>query len=206
MTTETTPIAPTEPLGDRFEHAWRFAEFLAEAQSNAILWRDQYRLARVPDELVARASRLSGHWRLLVLVEDWCGDAVNTVPVLARLAELAPALELRVLARDRNLDVMDAHLTDGKRSIPKVLVLDGAGVVRASWGPRPSELQHWFLAEGVTLEKDLRYRHVRTWYARDRGRATLEEVLALVEGAARASDGALSGGGSVELPLTTSAD
>ena len=140
----------------------------------------------MPDEAVARAAALPGHWRLLVIVEDWCGDAVNTVPILARLAELVPTLELRVLPRDRNLDVMDAHLTDGKRSIPKVLVLDEAGAVRGSWGPRPTELQDWFLAEGVRLEKDLRYRYVRTWYARDRGRTTVDEVLAIVERAADA--------------------
>jgi hypothetical protein len=103
------------------------------------------------------------------------------VPLLARLAELAPSLELRVLPRDRHLDLMDAHLTDGKRAIPKVLVLDDAGRVRGSWGPRPSELQRWFLTEGVTLEKDARYRHIRTWYARDRGRSTVDEVLSLVE-------------------------
>jgi hypothetical protein len=65
-----------------------------------------------------------------------------------------------------------------------VPVLVEAGRVRGSWGPRPSELQRWFLTEGVTLEKDVRYRHMRTWYARDRGRSTVDEVLALVEGAA----------------------
>ena len=186
MSTDSPQTALPEALGARFDAAWRFSEFLAEAQSNAILWSDQYRLAKVPDEAVARAAALPGHWRLLVLVEDWCGDAVNTVPILARLAELVPTLELRVLPRDRNLDVMDAHLTDGKRSIPKVLVLDEAGAVRGSWGPRPTELQDWFLAEGVRLEKDLRYRHVRTWYARDRGRTTVDEVLAIVERAADA--------------------
>jgi hypothetical protein len=53
-----------------------------------------------------------------VLSEDWCGDAVNSVPYLARLAELAPNLDLRVLARDENPDLMDAHLTRGSRSIP----------------------------------------------------------------------------------------
>ena len=192
MTTDLTPIAHDDSLDERYAAAWRFAEFLAEATSNASLWRDQYRLARVPEDAVERAGRLPGRWRLLVLVEDWCGDAVNTIPVLARLAELSGSLELRVLPRDRHLDVMDAHLTDGKRSIPKLLVLDETGVVRATWGPRPSELQRWFLAEGVALEKDLRYRHVRTWYARDRGRSTVEEVLALVERVAgERGDGAI---------------
>jgi len=52
-----------------------------------------------------------------VLVEDWCGDAVNTLPVIGRLAEHASNIELRVVGRDANLDLMDAHLTNGSRSI-----------------------------------------------------------------------------------------
>ena len=74
--------------------------------------------ARSDDDYVRRASSLPGDWHLLVLSEDWCGDAVNTVPVVAKLAERCPNLDLRVLARDANLDIMDAHLTGRSRSIP----------------------------------------------------------------------------------------
>ena len=169
----------------RFEHALRFAEFLEHAVKNAQLWRDTYRLTRVPDETVARAVAIPGHWHLLVMVEDWCGDAVNTVPHIARLAELAPNLDLRVVGREDNPDLMDAHLTNGTRSIPVVIALDAAFVEHGWWGPRPSELQHWVLTTGKSLEKDERYKHVRTWYARDRGRTTLDEVVTLLERAAR---------------------
>ena len=83
----------------RFESALRFAEFLERAQKNAQLWRDTYRLVRVPEDMVARAAALTERWHLLVMVEDWCGDAVNTVPHLARLAELSPMLDLRIIGR-----------------------------------------------------------------------------------------------------------
>ena len=171
-------------LRQRYDAAPRFAEFLERAVKNAQLWRDTYRLVRVPDDAVARAAAVPGRWHLLVLVEDWCGDAVNTVPILARLAELAPNLDLRVLQRDTNPDLMDAHLTNGTRSIPVVMVLDCGFVEHGWWGPRPSELQAWATTEGRALEKDERYRHVRTWYARDRGRTTLHEVLGILESAA----------------------
>lgn len=171
-------------LRQRYEAAPRFSEFLEQAVKNAQLWRDTYRLVRVPDDTVARATALPGRWHLLVLVEDWCGDAVNTVPHLARLAELAPNLDLRVLPRDTNPDLMDSHLTNGTRSIPVVMVLDAAFEEHGSWGPRPTELQRWVVTEGKQLEKDERYRHVRTWYARDRGRTTLGEVLGILESAA----------------------
>lgn len=174
-------------MRDRFEAAPRFAEFLEQARHLTQLWQDSYRLARVPDELVARAAALPGRWHLLVLVEDWCGDAVNTVPHLARLAELAPNLDLRLLPRDENPDLMDAHLTNGARSIPVVIALDAEFVERGWWGPRPSVLQALAMGEWRALEKDERYPKIRAWYARDRGRSTLGEVLDLLERAGRAA-------------------
>jgi hypothetical protein len=171
-------------LKDRYASALRFSEFLERAQKNAELWRDTYRLVKVPQDAVERAERVGGRWHLLVMVEDWCGDAVNTVPMLARLAELAENLDLRIVGREANPDLMDSHLTNGSRSIPVVMVLDEEFAERGWWGPRPTELQQWVVGPGQTLEKPERYRQVRTWYARDRGRTTADEVLAMIERAA----------------------
>lgn len=171
-------------LRDRFQDADTFDEMLAKAQQNVDLWSAVWRKSRVPDEFLRRVAELEGTWHLLVLSEDWCGDAVNTVPVLAKLAALSPNLELRVLARDGNLDLMDAHLTGTSRSIPVVMVLDESYQERGWWGSRPAELQAWVLASGHALDKDARYREVRSWYARDGGRTTLEEVVATLERAA----------------------
>jgi hypothetical protein len=81
---------------------------------------------------------------------------------------------------------MDAHLTGTSRSIPVIIVLDDAFEERGWWGPRPTVLQHWVSGQGQLLEKSARYREARTWYARDRGRTTLEEVVSIIERAARA--------------------
>jgi hypothetical protein len=87
-----------------------------------------------------------------------------------------------VLRRDENVDLMDAHLTDGARAIPVVLVLDENYVERGWWGPRPADLQRWATSAGArAMTEHDRYREVRRWYARDRGRATLAEVLLLLE-------------------------
>jgi hypothetical protein len=101
--------------------------------------------------------------------------------VVAKLAELAPNMDLRVLARDHNLDLMDAHLTGTSRSIPVVILLDAEFNERGWWGPRPTELQRWVLGPGMSLDKTERYREVRGWYARDRGLSTLEEVVLMAE-------------------------
>lgn len=152
------------------------------------LWEGVYRGAVVPPELLARAAAAGGPWRLLVLSEDWCGDASNTVPVLARLAEAAPNVEMRVLKRDEHPALMDAYLTNGARSIPLAIVLDGGYRPVGRWGPRPAALQAWVLAEkaaGTRPPAEL-YREVRRWYARDHGRTTLEEVVSILETAAGA--------------------
>src|SRR5690606_26653866 len=116
--------APSLPLADQFAEGQTFEDFVASADANAELWRSIASRTSVPEAVVERVAALGGPWKLLVLNEDWCGDAVNTVPVVAKLAELTPNLELRILGRDDNPDIMDAHLTNGSRSIPVVIVLD----------------------------------------------------------------------------------
>jgi hypothetical protein len=171
--------APT--MRERYLAAPEFEDMLANAEKNADLWAAVWRRAVVPDGYQQRVAALGGAWHLLVLSEDWCGDAVNTVPVVAKLAALSPNLDLRVLARDENPDLMDAHLTGAARSIPVVIVLDDEFRERGWWGPRPAALQEWVLGPGMALEKETRYREVRSWYARDQGRTTLDELVALLE-------------------------
>lgn len=186
LVTMPPSLAPElRTLRERYLAAPDFAAMLASVRKNVELWAAVWRRAKVDEAQVARVSALGGTWHLLVLSEDWCGDAVNVVPVIAKLAELAPNADLRVLPRDENLDLMDAHLTGRSRSIPAVIALDGDYRERGWWGPRPSELQRWVLGEGQSFEKAERYREVRGWYARDRGRTSLEEVVSMLERAAR---------------------
>jgi len=158
---------------------------LETVKQNADLWSAVWRRAVVGEEYLRRVAAVAGIWHLLVLSEDWCGDAVNTVPVVAKLVALSPNLELRVLPRDENLDLMDAHLTGTARSIPIVILLDEEYRERAWWGPRPTALQNSVSGEWRLLEKSSRYREARTWYARDRGRTTLDEVVSMIERASR---------------------
>lgn len=190
MTDLTAPTLAVPAPGDaadlraRYLAAPTFAAYLETVVEHAQLWRDAARLARLSDEAAARAAALPGRWHLLVLSEDWCGDAVNSVPFVARLADASPAIDVRVLGRDANPDLMDGHLTGASRSIPVVIAYDDAFAEHGWWGPRPAALQHWVLGEGQALDKTARYRHVRTWYARDRGRTTVDELLRLLEGEA----------------------
>lgn len=169
---------------ERFETAPTFDEYIASVEKNRDLWHGVYERVRLPEDAVADARSVSGKWYLVALSEDWCGDAVNTLPAVARLAEAA-GWELRVMSRDENLDLMDAHLTNGRsRSIPVVIVYDEAFEEIGWWGPRPGELQSWVLGEGLAMPSPERYKVVRRWYAQDRGRSTLSELLGVFRRAA----------------------
>ena len=166
-----------------WESAQPFEAFVSASGNHRSLWEGIYRIARLPDWSAGVA--LPGARRLLVIAEDWCGDAVNTVPILARLADETPGLELRIIQRDTNPAVMDQYLTNGSRSIPIVIALDEEFRELGHWGPRPSELQTWVMSNRSTMPKGELYPKVRTWYARDRGETTVREVLELA-GAATA--------------------
>jgi hypothetical protein len=157
-----------------------YADFVSDAQKNRSLWEGVYRISKIPDWALEAACETAKGVRLLAIVEDWCGDASNTVPVLAKLGELADCLEMRLVKRDENLDVMDHYLTNGSRSIPIVIVLSEQLEELGHWGPRPRELQQWVMDNKNTMPSEERYKWVRRWYAKDKGESTLREVLELV--------------------------
>jgi hypothetical protein len=169
---------------DRYLAAPRFAEYLESVEKNRDMWRALADRARVGDDVLQQLRELPP-LRLLALSEDWCGDAINTLPIISRMAEEVPYLDFRVLDRDANPDLMDAHLTNGSRSIPVVIVYDETFQELGYWGPRPTELQSWVLGSGLQMPSKDRYREVRRWYAKDRGRTTAHEVLAEIQTAIR---------------------
>ena len=143
--------------------------------------------ASVPDDIATRLHAVGPGWHLLVLSADWCADAVSSLPWVEALAAATPNVAMRILDRDANLDLMDAHLTNGRsRSIPVVILYDAQGVERGWWGPRPSALQAWVMSpEAQAMPAPERFAEQRRWYVADGGRSTLEELTALIERAAQ---------------------
>ena len=130
-----------------------FAEFVGSANVNAELWRKFSERAPVDDEAAARIRESGGPWRLLVLADDRCSDAVNTLPVIDRLIDAAPNAALRIVPRGAYPEIRDRHLTNGSRSVPIVILLHPGGALLGWWGPRP---QH----EGRYIPPGL---HSRPW-------------------------------------------
>ena len=172
-----TSIAPLPPLDlvPVWDQALSYESFVAAAsEDHRPLWEAIGR-THAPSE-GSLALRLPEGSRLLVIAEDWCGDAVNVIPALHNWA-VATGVEMRLIERDLWPRVMDRYLTGEARAIPIVIVLDRDGHEIGHWGPRPAEIQAWDIAHRRTMEKAERYKEVRRWYARDRGASTIREVV-----------------------------
>jgi len=135
-------------------------------------------------ELSTAAASLSGSYIGLIITEGWCGDAAQLVPVIEAVAQASAGhLRTAYLLRDDNLDLADEYLTNGSRSIPKLVVLRVDTLTEVlHWGPRPAEAQALITrlkAEGMAHDDFIR--EVHAWYAHDRTQATQRELLALVQ-------------------------
>lgn len=144
---------------------------------------------RLSEETLEKLKQITEPQLWLVLTESWCGDAAQIVPVLNKMAEVQPNIRLRFILRDENLEVMDAFLTNGGRSIPKLIVAEHEdNSVKTSWGPRPQEVQEMVLmsreelaaiedAEARKIHTEAEKYNVQKWYAKDKTKGIQAEVL-----------------------------
>lgn len=115
----------------------------------------------------------------LVLTEGWCGDAAQNIPLLQKVTELSEQIELKLILRDENLPVMDQFLTNGGRSIPKLIALrEDKLSVLGEWGPRPEPVQQMVNEFKKQAEGDYKEfsKEVQLWYARNKNQSLQAEL------------------------------
>ena len=123
--------------------------------------------------------------KIIVLTEPWCGDSIAIVPTLMRLFENIAGVDMRFLLRDENPDLMDLFLTNGSRSIPKIIILDEEFKVLAHWGPRPKVVQDIYESfradiDAGRVDKMEAIKKIRGFYSKDKGKAISEEFIAVL--------------------------
>jgi len=144
---------------------------------------DRYEASAAITEQLQTAVQQAPSTTWLVITEGWCGDAAFNMPLMAALEKEMPGkVKIRIALRDSNPDLIDAHLTDGGRSIPIVIVLDNKLQEIAKWGPRPNALQaltkEW-KSEGLGLKDLIKNSHA--WYHADKTASLQQELLELVK-------------------------
>lgn len=197
-TTESTAIRKSDyqaylqkGLGyDQYKHQMA-ADLVNNADTNIkeYIYLNQHRMSRVEktytvSEAIAQQVKNVTHkiyW--LVLTEHWCGDAAQTLPAFHKVAELSKGnIELKLVYRDQNPELMDAYLTGESRSIPKLIQLDAHYNVTGVWGPRPSEAQKLVKAlkanpaTAATSSTEL-----HKWYAQNKQQALESEIIQLIQ-------------------------
>lgn len=138
---------------------------------------------KLSDSDVKSITELQDEITWLVITESWCGDGAHVLPVINKVAELNPNIKLKIVLRDENPELMDAFLTNGSRSIPKLIMIDNDSLeVISTYGPRPSA--------ATTLVKDYKEQHgsltpefkedLQRWYNRDKGKTTINDLKKLL--------------------------
>lgn len=151
---------------------------------NVARMRRHEKTTKLPESLLSVTSNLSKEIVLLVLTEGWCGDAAQILPVIQIVAETTDKIDIRVLLRDDNLEIMDRYLTNGARSIPIIVGLDSETMQELFvWGPRPKPAAELFasLRAAQTPPAEVA-EQLHKWYAKDRSVTLLAEIEVVLAG------------------------
>lgn len=139
----------------------------------------------IPDENTLKLKNLKNEYIWLVISEGWCGDAAQLLPIFNKMAIESGKIELRIVLRDENEELMKLFLTNKGKAIPKLIVVDKeTGSVLGNWGPRPegaTDLINEYRKKFGTIDETVKT-ELQLWYLHDKGLSTQEEVINLMLG------------------------
>ena len=160
----------------RFAQGMSFQQYLDQMTTNKDKFLETLAATHVTPEDRAIFKDRREKLNVLVLTEDWCGDALTNFPVLARMVEGAPNVEMRVFLRDQSPDVMDQYLNRGLfRSIPVFVFFDEDMKEVARFVERPPKITEYMEQKQLELRRQLRAQHGDEWR-----RSAAEEIRALL--------------------------
>ena len=137
------------------------------------------------DQVLGQLDRLNlPGMTWLVITESWCGDAAHLIPVMKKLADELDNVDFKVVLRDETPELMDRFLTNGSRSIPKLIAIDErSGQPLFTYGPRPSvanRLVEDYKKEHGVLTKEFK-EELQRWYNKDKGQTTFTDLVQLLQ-------------------------
>ena len=137
---------------------------------------------QLSEETITTAKSVQEPVTWLVLSEGWCGDAAQTLPIINKIANQSDQIDLKIVLRDENEELMNQFLTNGGKSIPKLIALNKHNEVINSWGPRPSlatKMVQDYKEEHGQLDADFK-QDLQVWYNKDKGADTQKDMLTLL--------------------------
>ena len=136
MARETSVVTP-----QRFQEGFSYADYIDQIKVNKARFEGFYKFQIKSEDAAALrelANRKGGPAKMLVLGEDWCGDVIRGLPMLARVAE-AGGLDLKIFPRDEHHDIMNEFLKEGQwMSIPTAVFYTADHQYICHWIERPT--------------------------------------------------------------------
>jgi hypothetical protein len=148
----------------RFGQGMTFQQYLDQMNTNKDKFLETLAAVEVTPEERAVFKNRPEKLNVLVITEDWCGDALTNFPVLAKMVEGAPNVEMRVFLRDQNPDLMDQYLNRGLyRSIPVFVFFDGDMREVARFIERPPAVTEYMEQKQLELRRAMRAEKAEEW-------------------------------------------
>ena len=140
---------------------------------------------KITETTISKLQNVHKNYIWLVISEGWCGDAAQLLPIIHKMAaESKDKIELKIVLRDENPDLMNLFLTNGGKAIPKLIIIDKEKLeVLADWGPRPkgaSELVNNYKKEFGAFDETIKT-NLQLWYLHDKGISTQNEIMEIME-------------------------
>lgn len=136
----------------------------------------------VEPELAAKIKAIPSKQYWMLITEGWCGDSAQSSPEFNKMSKLNDKIDLKIVERDSFPEVMDLYLTNGKKSIPILVVFDEEWNQLYKWGARPVALQtriDELLAAGTP--KEVWMEEIHLWYAKNKGKELFNEMNSLMQ-------------------------
>ena len=137
---------------------------------------------KISDKTIIAMNTISQPQTWLVIAEGWCGDAAQNLPIIHKISETSNLVNLKVVLREDNEDLMNLFLTNGGKSIPKLIVLDKNNNVLNTWGPRPTiaaQMVANYKTEYGVIDANLK-QNLQVWYNKNKGENIQDDFIKLV--------------------------
>jgi len=159
------------------------ADLLHYSELNEVRMKRLEKTLKLDIEVEKTLQNLKSNQTWLVISEGWCGDAAQILPIIKLMSEASKNIDLKLVFRDENEELIHLFLTNGAKSIPKLLVLDESFNLINHWGPRPEGAKNLIIeykaihgivdeAAKIALQK---------WYLDDKGISTMKEIVAILQ-------------------------
>ena len=140
-----------------------------------------FKTGKLSEELLETINKINKPQHWIVITEPWCGDAAHNIPFIEMMANHNPLISISYELRDAEPFSINQYLTNGTKSIPKLIIRDEQGNDLATWGPRPEDCQKMYanlVSENADFEKVKM--EIQNWYNANKGLDIQHELRELL--------------------------